>query len=140
MEKGKNRLVVADAGWAETTPEWLMEEVKTERLMGGMSDVIRKGKEEVGDAEVCVYLYTASLKAPMGHELTQAYLYLCTKLMKRRGVAVPEGVSVEKLSNDEQRELTELKQKLWKKRGGKIKSPLFDALAMLKKKTAKRGN
>lgn len=134
-------MVVADAGWAETIPDWLMEAVKAERLVGGFTDLLDKGKEEVGDAEACVYLYTASLRAPMSHEHTQIYMHLCTKLMKRvKGVDVPDDIKVQELPPYEQSELKDLKRMLWKKRGGKIKSPLFDALAMLKKKTAKGGS
>lgn len=124
----ENRLVVADVGWAESIPEWLKDEVKAERMISGFCDLLGKGKKEVGDAEACVYLYTASLRAPMSHELTNVYLYLCTKLMEKRGTEVPKDIALRKLSEYEQNELRELKYKLYTSRGGKIKSPLFDAL------------
>ena len=131
--KGENRLVVADSGWADTIPEWLLEAVKAERLIGGFADVLGKGKEEVGDAEACVYLYTASLRGPLSHEMGQAYLYLCTKLMAQKGADLPSDVAVKELSPDAARELKELKRKLWTVRGGKVKSPLFDMLKAMGK-------
>jgi len=65
-------------------PDWLLEEVKAERLVLGLASILRPELEgAASDAEVCVYLYTASLRAPMAPEYVQVYLHLVAKLMKR---------------------------------------------------------
>ncbi|MBI4447183.1 MAG: hypothetical protein HY645_14910 [Acidobacteria bacterium] len=130
----KNRLIVANGGWAETIPQWLLDAVKEERLTLGMVGVM-KPLREVGDAEACAYLYTASLTAPMPHNLSQIYFWLGAKLMKRRGMQLPDFMA-EKLgaglTADEERELAELKRELFRKRG-EISHPLLDALRELKR-------
>ena len=130
----ENRLIVADAGWAKSIPDWLKKEVESERLVSGLVDVLDKGQEEVGDAEACLYLL--SLKQPVPHETAQIYIYLAAKLCKRQGIE-SESFMLKKLKDgldhDEERELRILKQKLWTARGGKIKDPLFDMLKQIKK-------
>ena len=130
-----NRLVVADAGWAETIPDWLLEEVRTERMIMGLAGIMKPEMEgEVGDAEVCVYLYTASLRAPMSQAHTEIYLNLASKLMERRGIAVPDDIRGHDLRPAEVDELRELRRELWRARGGRISSPLLDAMRDLSKK------
>ena len=85
----ENRIVVADLNWAETVPEWLKEEVKSERLILGLRSVL-KPIREVGDAEVCLYLYTAGLRQPLTYELTEVYVHLVGKLLKKRGKEISE--------------------------------------------------
>ena len=63
MEK-QNRMVVADSGWAETLPEWLLSEIREERMVDGMYAITKGEKRQrVGDVEVVAYLYTMGLKA-----------------------------------------------------------------------------
>ena len=133
MKNKENRLVVADAGWAKTTPEWLLQEVKTERMIYGLASLMGEGKSKVGDAELAVYLYTLSLRQPLSREYTHIYLYLCTKLMAKREKEVPEEIKVEELTEDEPRLLNELREEIYKARGGEIKHPLLDAMRELKK-------
>ena len=131
-----NRLVVADAGWAETIPDWLLGAVKSERMILGLAGVMRPElPDRLGDAEVCVYLYTASLRAPMSHNYTNIYLHLASKLMRKRGATVPDGLGPDSLDPDEERELGDLRRELWRARGGRIKSPLLDAMRKLGKRS-----
>ena len=131
MKRKENRLVVADAGWAKTAPKWLLEEVKTERMIFGLAS-IKKKIEEVGDAEACVYLYTLSLRQPMIEQYTRIYLYLCTKLMEKQGKKVPEEIRVKELNKYDNGQLKELKRDLYKKRGGEIQHPLIEMLKSFK--------
>ena len=132
MKRKKNRLVVADAGWADTIPEWLLEEVKAERMILGLASIMKEIKE-VGDAEACVYLYTLSLRQPISEQFIRIYFYLCTKLMEKRGKEVPEDVRLKELEKEDEKALKELKQDLYKKRGGEIQHPLIEALKSLQK-------
>jgi hypothetical protein len=146
MSKGRpkeNRLVVGDAGWAETLPDWLLEEVKSERIILGLVGMMNPDLPKVGDAEVCVFLYTSSLRAPMSSEHTQIYLYLGAKLMKRRlknaegeDRELPEMMveSIERgLTDWEEKELEDLRDMLYRKRGGEIAHPVLDAMRMFQK-------
>ena len=133
-----NLLVVANADWAGSIPDWLRKEVELERLALSFGDITNgKEDEKIGDAEACLYLYTASLTAPMSHELNNIYSYLGAKLMKRQnGGELPTFLETkldQGLDSNEERELAQLKRDLWKKRGGRIKHPLLDALRTLKK-------
>jgi len=126
-----NRLVVGSAAWADTIPEWLLKEVEAERMVLGLASILKPGLDgEVGDAEVCVYLYTASLRAPMLSEHVQIYLHLASKLMKKRGMEVPPDIDVSEddLRPGEMDELAELRRQIWQARGGRIQHPLLDAM------------
>jgi hypothetical protein len=130
-----NRLVVTDAGWAETIPDWLLAEVRNERILLGLAGIMKPETEgEVGDAEVCAYLYTASLRAPMSQAHTEIYLNLAAKLMERRGTQVPDDMRGHELRPAEIDELRELRRELWRVRGGRISSPLLAAMRGLKEK------
>lgn len=134
----KNRLIVGDIGWAETLPDWLLEAIKTERLALGLMDLICEDAPKVGEAEVCAYLYTASLHAPMSHEHSQIYFYIGARVMKSHqpDQDLPE-MMVEALEQGlhewEERELENIRDLIYRKRGGKIVHPVLDAMRILKK-------
>lgn len=139
----ENKLIVADVSWADSVPEWLKKEVELERLAECAKGVVQKvakapKTETVGDAEVCLYLFTASLRAPISYESEQAYVWLCATIMKRKGIEPPMDFMKEKLkaglTPDEKRELETLKRQLYRARGGAIKHPVFDALKQMAKK------
>lgn len=138
----ENRLVVASKAWAETIPEWLLEEVKSERLMLGLLNMARpESVQEVGNAEACVYLYTLGLEVPIHGAHAEIYIYLGAKLAKRRGKQLApfmEEKLQKGLTPDEERELKDLKGLLYTKRGGEIVHPLLDALRELKKGTGRK--
>jgi hypothetical protein len=139
----ENKLIVADIGWAQDVPEWLKTEVELERLAecaNGVVQTVTKAPktETVGDAEACLYLFTASLRAPISYEAGQEYIWLAATIMKRKGIEPPMDCMKEKLkaglTPDEKRELETLKRQLYRARGGAIKHPVFDALKQMAKK------
>ena len=136
-----NKLVVADSGWAEEIPDWLKKEVEAERMVSGFVDAMGKEtKEEVGDAEVCLYLFTLNLSRPVSHDTGNIYIYLSSKLCKKQGTELMDFMQKKLdagLSSDEERELTKLRRDLYRARGGKIESPLFEVLKQFNKKTKK---
>ena len=141
----ENRLVVADSGWAEAIPEWIKEEIRSDRLINGLIE-LGSGKKidydkAICDAEVVAYLYTAGLRGPMSTEFTNIYLYLSSKLMKKRNMDLPEKFEKylsEGLNEYEQSELRDLKQMIFRSRG-KVNHPLFDLLRELKDTKVKGG-
>ena len=137
-KKKENRLVVGAREWADTIPEWLLDEVKEERLIYGLASLIGRGPV-VGDAEVAVYLMTASHRQILSSEHTNIYIYLVTQLFKKRDKKVPESIRKEELSEWEEHELEELRDMIYQKRGGEISHPLLDTMRQLKKEIRQKG-
>ena len=133
VKKKENRLVVGVAAWADTIPEWLLDEVEAERMIYGLASLMDSGRAKVGDAEVAVYLMTASHRSVLSSEHTNIYMYLVTRLFKNSGKEVPESIRKEELSDWEEHELEELRDMIYTKRGGEIHHPLLDAMRHLKK-------
>lgn len=135
MKHNENRLVVADAGWAETLPEWLLDEVRNERMTLGLVNIIDSSVHGVGDAEICVYLCTLSLRQPLHHEYAEIYIFLAATLMKKRGIVLADFME-EKLqkglTHEEHRQLEELRHRIYSARG-EIHHPVLDALRQMKK-------
>lgn len=139
----KNRLVVADAGWAQDLPGWLLEEIAAERLVLGMAALTREmaDHEKVGNAEMVAYFMTASLRAPLSYEDSEIYIYLTAELMQKKGKEITDFMHAKLergLSGDENRELERMKTEIYHKRGGDIESPLLSILRDLKKSVAER--
>jgi hypothetical protein len=113
-------IIVFPGGWGDTLPEWLKSTITLERLAVNMKAL--KGEEMTGtDAEACAYLYTASLTQPMGHDWTQIYLYIATKVYekwrtKESGVTMPPDIAADKLDDEQMREFYRLKAWLYRKR------------------------
>jgi hypothetical protein len=134
---------VGSLSWAEDIPDWLREEIKHERMMYGLAGIIKADRpewENVGDAELCAYLMTASLRAPMPHEYVEIYQYLTARLLKRVGREIPEDFRKKLetgLSKYEADELKDLKQKIYNARGGEIRHPLLDMLRAFKRECEK---
>lgn len=132
-EKKENRLVVGDAAWADTIPEWLLNEVKAERMIYGLACLMDGSRAKVGDAEVAVYLMTASHRSILSSEHTNIYMYLVTRLFKKRDKHVPLSIRKEKLTEWEEHEFEELKDMIYHSRGGEINHPVLNAMRQLKK-------
>ena len=109
-------IIVFPGGWGDTLPEWLKNAVTLERLAMNMKAL--KGEEMTGtDAEACVYLYAAALTQPLGHDWGQIYLYIATQTYRRWGKnEMPGDIAVDKLDDEQMRELNRLKAWLYRKR------------------------
>jgi len=132
--------VVANVGWAETLPEWLLDEVRVERLVYGLADIM-KGGETVGDAETLVYLYTDALTQPMSSENTNIYLYLTAKVMQKKEMELPDYLKEaldRGLTDYEMHILRDLQHSIYTKRGGEIDNPLLNTMREVNKIMSKR--
>jgi len=132
-EKKENRLVVGAREWADMIPDWLLEEVKAERLICGLACLMDGGRAKVGDAEVAVYLMTASHRGVLSSEHVNIYMYLVTRLFKERGKEVPEDIRRDELTEWEEHEFDELKDMIYRKRGGEINHPVLEFMRQFKK-------
>ena len=132
----ENRLVVGDASWADMIPDWLLEEIKFERLIYGLATISNPEALKIGDAEVIAYPMTASMRAPMPSEYVEIYTYLTAKVMKQQGKELPDFMA-EKLerglTQQEEYDLKELRSMIFDKRGGEIDTPLLNAMRTLRK-------
>jgi hypothetical protein len=128
VEKGISEIVgaltdpilVFPGGWGDTLPDWLKTSITLERLVMNMKSL--KGEEMTGtDSEACAYLMTASLTQPMDHDWAQIYLYVAGKVYekwrtKESGVTIPPDIAVDKLDDEQMRDLNRLKEWLYQKR------------------------
>ena len=128
MEKGISDIVgvftdpilVFPGGWGDSLPEWIKPAITMERLMENMKAL--KGEEMTGtDAEACAYLYTVSLTQSMDHDWTQIYLYIAGKVYERHrtkesGVTMPADIAVDKLNDEQMRDVDRLKAWIYEKR------------------------
>jgi hypothetical protein len=140
--KHKNRLVVGDAEWAKDLPEWLLEEIKAERITLSMASIIHEmpDHKKVGDAEIVAYLMTAALRAPLSHDYTEIYVYLTGRLMQKQGKELDDFLQKkleQGLSDHEQMELRHLKSEIFHLRGGEIETPLLKVLREFKRSADK---
>jgi len=139
----KNRLVVGDASWADMIPDWLLEEIKHERIIYGLAEIANPDAPKVGDAEIAAYLMTASMRGPMPSEYVEIYVFLTASLLKRRGQKL-EGFMAEKLERGltqyEEYTLNDLRSDIYRKRGGEIDTPLLNVMREFKKEIEKKEN
>ena len=113
-------IVYPGGGWEDTIPDWIKQAITLERLVMNMKAL--KGEEPTGtDAEALAYLYPASLSFPLGHDWTQIYLYLGSKVMQyhnpfQKEEPFPDDIKVESLDDGQMRDLNRLKAWIYKKR------------------------
>jgi hypothetical protein len=119
-------IVFPNTGWESTIPKWIFSEIQLRRLMRSMQEhrnqVPFEDHQKALDIECLVYIYPASLAAPMDHTWVNIYLWLGRKCMMERLTGGKQmeseafnGWGREKLDDDEQRELDGLKSWLWRK-------------------------
>ena len=113
-------ILVFPGGWGDTLPDWLKGAITLERLIENMKAL--KGEPMTGtDAEACAYLMTVSLTQPIDSDWTQIYLYVAGKVYekhrtKESGVAMPEDIRVDQLSNYQMQHLNRLKDWIYRQR------------------------
>ncbi len=128
MEKGIREIVgvftdpiiVMPGGWGADLPDWIRDAITLERLIANVES-FKTGVMTATDAEACAYLFTASLEAPMGHDWTQIYLYIASKVYewhrtKDSGVTMPEDIKVTELTHGQQQDLDRLKAWIYDQR------------------------
>jgi len=109
-------IIVMPGGWGEDLPEWIRPAITQGRLIANIEG-IRTGEMKACDAEVCAYLFTASLTAPMDSDWTQIYLYIAGKAMAQwKKVEMPKDIKVEELTRNQMDDLNRLKAWIYRKR------------------------
>ena len=101
-------IVFPGGGWEQDLPERLKSELPLRRLIHVKLCLDGKEKwDEACDLEALLYLYPASLFAPMSEQWTRIYLHLGTKCM---GDRCPEDIRQESLDPYDMGELLGLKR------------------------------
>ncbi len=122
LDKGMDDLVgaicdptiVFQSAWAtkDFFPEWLMQRITMDRLIELM--VARKEEREpmATDSEALAYMMPRTMEAPLGHDWTQVYLYLGTKVIDTETCKgnMPDDIRVDKLDSGQEADLRHLKQ------------------------------
>ena len=107
-------IVFPNTGWEQDLPEGLKKRLPMDRLAHNMLCLNGKARwDEAPDIEALLYLFPASLAAPMGHYWTKIYLYLGTKVM---GEIFPDDIKEKSLSDYEMGMLRDLKRWLRRKK------------------------
>jgi len=113
-------ILVMPGGWGDTLPDWLKQTITLERLTENVRSL--GGEPMTGtDAEACAYLMTVSLTQSMGSDWSQIYLYIAGKVYEKHrtkdsGVAMPEDISVDQLTRNQQDDLARLKAWIYDRR------------------------
>ena len=123
-------IVLANTEWMP--PEKLLNEVNSERMIRGLLSFAKSElqEESVGDAECLAYLMPQIGRAPLPRGWTEIYCYLAGRVLKRwnQYEAFPEDCRVEKLDDYSENKLKDLREWIYKSRGGEIKNPVINAL------------
>jgi hypothetical protein len=109
FEKGVKRVfapIIVYTGWEDVVTDEMKNRIQIERLANPL-------KETATDYEAMVYLHTASLATPLSREMTSIYSYLFSKYHTKQAKEI--GVYMDKITEIEERELTQLKDWIFKK-------------------------
>jgi hypothetical protein len=82
-----------------------------------MERLLESSPETATDYEAMIYLHTASLAVPFSEEWYNIYSFLFSKYHSEQAKAI--GVYREKITEQEQRELSRLRQWIYKQQTGK---------------------
>ena len=129
MKQHKNTpIIIANTEWLP--PKNLIDDVKEERMINGLVDMVKplSPEESIGWAELVAYLMPAVQKNSVSSKVQNIYLYCCTQYFKNRKTEIPKDLIVENLSDYEKEKLRELRLWIFEKRGGKEKNNLINAL------------
>jgi len=101
-------------GWEHDLPKPLLDRLPLHRLLHNMECLHGKAQwDESCDCEALIYLYPASLEAPMDHHWTNIYLYLGTRCY---GPSFPEDIKRETLDQHDLAQLRDLKRWIRRKK------------------------
>ena len=114
-------IIVHQCSWAtnDMIPEWLRTRITLDRMVELMV-ASKEGREPIGtDSEALAYMIPASMEAPMGHDWSQIYLYLATRVMDReKDKVVLDDIREDKLGRNQEDDLNHLKRWIY---GTKLK-------------------
>ena len=109
-------IIMYPSPWMDTLPDWIKPAITIDRLL----ECARSNKEghpTATDSEAMAYMYPRSLESPLGHDWTEIYLYLGTRVCRQhRKVEFPADVAKETLTDGQMRDLRDLKNWIYSRR------------------------
>jgi len=100
----------------DTLPDWIKPAITMDRLL----EYARSNKEgypTATDSEAMAYMYPRSLESPLGHDWTEIYMYLGTRVCRQhRKIEFPEDIAKETLTDGQMRDLRDLKNWIYDRR------------------------
>jgi len=110
--------------WAEDTPEWLKEQIDTDRL----AQLVKDGKTEMATySEVVFYMMPLTQERPLDRDWVEIYCWAAKQVM---GDKMPDDLVPKELNTYQKSELDRLRRWIWaksveatKKRGRLHRSP-----------------
>jgi hypothetical protein len=113
-------IIVWPGGWEDTLPAWIKDAIRIERLIEN-ARAAKEGDITATDAEACAYMYTYCLCQVPDQDWISIYQYLTTKVYshwrtKDSGYEVPADIRVDKLTEQQERDLAHLKRFIYNAR------------------------
>lgn len=114
----QSSIVMYPSPWQASCPRQMIEIIPMERMKA-----LANAEYTATIVECAVYLYPASLEAPLDHDWAEIYLYCCTQYIKtwRRDTMLPADICVEQLSNYRKGMLMRLRRWIYDKRRKHLK-------------------
>ena len=107
-------IVFPGGGWEETIPQHFKDRLPLDRLAHQMRCLQGQAQwDEACDLEALLYIYPASLVAPMSEQWSRIYLYLGTRCL---GDKFPPNIGQETISAYDTEELRGLKRWIYRKK------------------------
>lgn len=103
-------VMVYPSPWRENNPEWLLKNIKLDR----MAQLMRGVKEEATDSECVYYMMPRTLEAPMDHSWAQVFLWVCKQVLGDRVPKSEKWMSELKLDEWQERLLKDLKRWIYR--------------------------
>lgn len=123
----RSPIVVSAGGWGDTIPQELKEHITLARLVKNM-EILKGGNKEATIPELCAYLMTASLEAPLGEQWTRIYMFVTGEYMRKWGKKkeeeIPDFMREVKLDDYDHSELRNLAEWIYRKRQEALKQKL----------------
>ena len=109
-------IIVFPSPWMDTLPDWIKPAITMDRLIECMRST-KEGNPTATDSEAMAYMYPRSLESPMGHDWTEIYMYLGTRVCRQhRKVEFPADIAKETLTDGQMRDLRDLKNFIYDRR------------------------
>ena len=130
MKQKNTQILLANTDWMP--PKKLLDEVKSERMINGLLEMVKPELKEktVGDAECFAYIMPHTGRMSLNHEWVNIYLYLAGRVLKKwkQYEVLPRNCKVETLSEYNMKKMNDLKRWIYEKRGGEEQNPVLSAL------------
>jgi len=123
----RSPIVVSSTGWGDIVPRELRQHITLARLFKNM-EIVKGGSKEATIPELCAYLMTASLEAPLDEQWARIYMFVAGEYMrgwgKKKEEEIPDFMREVRLDDYDRSELRNLGEWIYRKRREALKQKL----------------